>query len=223
MAMEPASFYENMPATELLKLATSYKYDGDVKEAIRCLRFFKKKPHDETSGIPISSHLRLPLYLQEAGFFDEAMKEFNDLLRGVDSYVDDVFNHQPLKIRRMLAHARNYSIYDKMRLACEREGKIDDAHKYNNLYVKHKKAHTKAIQAESVRKSTSMIKENNEHRRERKTEKSAFQSNAKLPDPSPATQNVRVTVGYSKKEIIETVLGLLIIVLIIWGIIHFLF
>ena len=118
---------------ELLKLATQYKSDGDWDKAIAALR--QAQAGMLASGVlyPAATWCRLPLYLQQAGKFDEAMQEFDFLLRDLprrarkDSGLDDKNDSRPLKNRRRLYNSIIQSdeafIRKKMELAQAREMK----------------------------------------------------------------------------------------------------
>jgi tetratricopeptide (TPR) repeat protein len=102
----------------LLKEATQKKRDGNLYGAIEVLKAAYKELDKHTSFFPIAVYLRLPLYLQEAGKSDEAWGEFNRLVLWVSSkprYSPEV---TPMELS---------SIWDKMRLVLQREGKNDYA------------------------------------------------------------------------------------------------
>jgi len=108
----------------LLREATAKKGAGDINGAIDILR---KAYHEISNGetiYPVSTFLRLPLYLQEAGRNDEAWREFNRLLtRG---YPKQGANPEIIPMDWSV-------IYDKMRLFLQREGKNDLAVRFGIL------------------------------------------------------------------------------------------
>lgn len=108
--------------SNLEKQATEFKKAKDWNSAIECL-----KKARELRGYSTD---RLPLFLQQAGLFNEAMTEFKRLLDEVDPYCASMFSHQPKTIQRGQSYHMRASIYNKMRLACEREKLLEEASKY---------------------------------------------------------------------------------------------
>ena len=109
----------------LKREATKLKDIGDWDGAIAAL----KKARDRTG----SDDLRLPVFLQQAGKFDEAIAEFNRMLSGADEQYAIEFSHQPEFIQRGQALHAKAAIYDKMRLACKRQKLSDEANRYATL------------------------------------------------------------------------------------------
>ncbi|WP_329007129.1 hypothetical protein [Pseudomonas aeruginosa] len=71
---------EKEEAARLGREATALKSSGNLGGAIRCLQEVKRLMGSNPRGYTAQQWLRLPLYLQEAGRFDEAMEEFQELL-----------------------------------------------------------------------------------------------------------------------------------------------
>lgn len=102
----------------LHKEATQHKKDEEWDEAIQKLKAARKVAYGSKTTYPVRKHLRLPLYLQQAGRMDEAVKEFKKMLRGDYPSVPD--SETMFWIQRGI-------IYDKMRLAYQREAMHDEA------------------------------------------------------------------------------------------------
>lgn len=125
-----------MDIATLHRNATALKSEGDLDGAINLLLQAKTLANQNPISCPIDSWLRLPLFLQQAGRFDEAMAEFNELLenppitREKDSPLE-------LLVLEMLTHADMCAIYDKMRLACDRENRFKESEQYEKLSKKH--------------------------------------------------------------------------------------
>jgi hypothetical protein len=82
------------------------------------------------------------VFLQQAGRFDKAMKEFNWLLKDVETRLKkaiDVVEH-PLFFESCV-HSDYAVIYDKMRMACKREKRVDDVKNYQALSEQHRLLH----------------------------------------------------------------------------------
>lgn len=107
----------------LLKEATQKKDEGDLTGAIACLREaynLMSKP-EHTIIYPMDTYLRLPIMLQQAGLYTEAIMEFRDLAYGTPRKVAKEFSHASKNKQNSLI-AMNYArIFDKMRLAAHRE------------------------------------------------------------------------------------------------------
>lgn len=126
---------------DLHREATSYK-KTDIDKAIHCLKKAKLLMK-KTEGILLAQRLRLPLFLQQAGRFDEAILEFEQLLKSAipRAEKDLAIYQEPLLIEYRV-YQDFYQIYDKMRLICERENLQERSKKYSQLGEKYKIYHT---------------------------------------------------------------------------------
>jgi hypothetical protein len=115
---------ENASADELLKVATQKRDAGDINAAIELLRRAYSEIASSHVSYPVSTFLRLPLYLQEAGCAGEAWKEFESLL--THAYPNQLRNSEVLPME----HSQ---IYDKMRLFLQREKRFDLAVRFGIL------------------------------------------------------------------------------------------
>ena len=101
----------------LLKDATANR-EQDCDSAIESLRRAYRLIDDPESE-PIETYLRLPLYLQQAGRFDEAWFEANKLLKE--------FRYSRQRLNREVLPMDHSTIYDKMRLMLQREKRFQEA------------------------------------------------------------------------------------------------
>lgn len=120
---------------ELNKQATQLK-KNDINEAIICLRKANTLL-SKTRGHTIATWLRLPLFLQQAGYFEEAMQEFDKLLTETKARNTKEFSHCTVNAIEASIYADYAHIYDKMRLACKRQKLKEEADKYAALSEKH--------------------------------------------------------------------------------------
>ena len=124
---------------ELNREATALT-DSDIQSAIA--KLFEAKliceEHDIDSGI--ERRLRLPLFLQRGGRFDEAMIEFNHLLDTTDFRVDHFLSSGSSLHKLANKHLESSKIYDKMRLACKREKRKADADYFAAKSTEHRAA-----------------------------------------------------------------------------------
>lgn len=108
-------------ADELLKEATQKKNNDDWDGAINCLREAYKQIAQSKISYPIETYLRLPLYLQQAGHYTESAAEFERLLRNLPAKIAKEFSHISKQEQNGLIGMEASIIYDKMRLASQRE------------------------------------------------------------------------------------------------------
>lgn len=80
-------------SSELLKEATQKKSDKDLDGAITCLRKAYKLMSHSNISYPIETYLRLPLYLQQAGHYNESIAEFEKLLSNSQAKIAKEFSH----------------------------------------------------------------------------------------------------------------------------------
>lgn len=109
---------DNTSADELLKMATQKRDAGDINAAIELLRKAYSRIASDSVSYPVSTFLRLPLYLREAGRTDEAWKEFEAIL--THGFPNQLSNPEVLPME----HSQ---IYEKMRLFLQRETQFDRA------------------------------------------------------------------------------------------------
>lgn len=118
---------------DLHREATTHK-KTDLNKAIACLVDAKNLMYGKDDRM-IEQWLRLPLFLQQAGRFDEAMEQFEELLDMVRPR-----NERRLSFLNNTTHVElaicsdKMRIYDKMKLACKREKLTDKASFYAGLY-----------------------------------------------------------------------------------------
>lgn len=127
--------------SDLNKRATELKRAGNMAGAVAVLRQVRALLPHSFSTVDAEAWLRLPLFLQQAGQFDEAAREFDWLLSVVDAWVASDHPDAEPAVREGFAHAHRATIYDKMRVAYKRQGKVQEAGSYGDLAQKHSDAH----------------------------------------------------------------------------------
>lgn len=86
----------------------------------------------------IDRWIRLPVFLQQAGRFDEAMQEFEKLLKEVQGRVrQETLENATENWISYQEHINYQKIYDKMRMVCKREKWADEVKKYASLATRH--------------------------------------------------------------------------------------
>lgn len=86
--------------------------------------------------------LRLPVFLQHAGRFEEAMQEFERLLAEAKSIAQkEMANTDLPTAAKRHTHLYYFHIYDKMHMVCKRQKLKDKAEEYRALSEKHKLVH----------------------------------------------------------------------------------
>ena len=109
--------------------ATALK-DKNWPEAVRLLRLAGSLDAQHQRWIETARMIRLPLFLQQAGHFDEALAEFKQLIPRVPLQLQATLGHCSKLFLRAMAHHETALIYDKMRLACKRQKRLDLASDY---------------------------------------------------------------------------------------------
>lgn len=113
--------------------ATQLKDAGNLNKAIAALQKAQNLMRRSNVANTTEGWLRLPLFLQQGGRFDEAMEEFNRLLVETDARIAKEFSHQPEFAQHGFTHHVRATIYDKMRVACKRQKLPDEVEKYKAL------------------------------------------------------------------------------------------
>ncbi|HRQ57639.1 MAG TPA: hypothetical protein PLN31_09480 [Azoarcus taiwanensis] len=121
-------------AARLKKEATQHKRNGDWGSALSCM----KKVHemwmaDGAADVAPESWAKYPLYLQQAGRYDEAMQVFRDVLARADELATRSLIDPLPFLRKGYAKHFEHVIYDKMRVAARREKRPDDAARFQAL------------------------------------------------------------------------------------------
>ncbi|WP_320415841.1 hypothetical protein [Methylomonas montana] len=117
------------------------KYKGaKLPEAVTCLQEAAKLMRQHPSNYPLDRWLRLPVVLQKAGLFDEAIEEFHRLLDEVEERVKNEAPRQRPAIRQKFAHLNYFQIYEKMSLVCKRKKLLEPAARYILLADQHYQA-----------------------------------------------------------------------------------
>ena len=120
---EPIKYVENESMPRYwLKLATAKKKERKLNEAIDCLKKAYSLMEKSDYMFSMSELLRLPLYLQVASRKEEALQEFQQLLRL--SYPNRF---------SVMQDSNRAAIYDKMRLFWKREKNSKQVFKYELL------------------------------------------------------------------------------------------
>ncbi len=125
--------------SQLHKQATGLK-NSDIFLAIDCLKRANNIIHNSGTAWDVEPLLRLPLFLQKAGLFDDAVEEFNLLLH--DAERDAVLcipeNNRTENTKKSSIHFRYWAIYDKMRVAFKRQKLIAQSEKYGQAATEHR-------------------------------------------------------------------------------------
>lgn len=114
-------------ASELLKEATRLKDEQDIDGAVSCLREAYDLINQSPIIYPTKTFLRLPLYLQQGGRYREAIHEFTRLLDNAPERIAGEFSHIAKKEQNGLLAMDRSTIFDKMRLAAQREKEYSNA------------------------------------------------------------------------------------------------
>lgn len=133
--------------------ATQHKGD-DWNAAIACLQEASDLMRRHGGYYGFDRWTRLPVFLQQAGRFDEAMREFERLLSEVEDRVKNEGSDRstPASIQKYI-HLNYQQIYDKMRMVCKRQKLLDKAAEYQALTEKHARLYEElAVKEELARR-----------------------------------------------------------------------
>lgn len=145
--VQPTASAEEQIAA-LHKQATELKSMKAWDSAIKCLEEANTLLPKVSISYPIKHFLRLPLFLQQGGYFEASMKEFQRLLNETAQRVARHTPHQKKTTPKMLAHAEYAEIYKSMGTACRREKSPELAEENVKKAAEHKAKHAQMLEAE---------------------------------------------------------------------------
>lgn len=146
---------EERAVADLHREATRHKQAKDWAAAIACLQRAQALMRTHELSNTVETWLRLPLFLQQAGRFEEAMAEFGLLLEEAKPLIARDHAHATANVRRSLLASHLARIHDKMRVACKREKLFEQAAHHEHLAEQQWAVHAKLrplIDAERKRK-----------------------------------------------------------------------
>lgn len=121
--------------------ATQFKYDEKWDKAIASLQKAQELMRESDENHTIESWLRLPIFLQQGGRFDEAMLEFSRILDELNERTAKEYSHHPKFMQIGATHHQRAAIYNKMKVACKRQKLPEEAAKYEKLNHKYLEKH----------------------------------------------------------------------------------
>lgn len=117
--------------------ATTHKV-SNWPAAVACLQEAVDLMRQHPSDYVLDRWTRLPVFMQQAGQFDEAMQEFERLLSEVEERVKQECQDRVSQAYIEYQTNRNYqTIYDKMRMVCKRQKRPDEAAKYGQHSIEY--------------------------------------------------------------------------------------
>ncbi len=140
----------NSRISVLHREATQLKDSGEWDKAIAALQEAQELMRKSDDIDTIERWLRLPIFLQQGGRFDEAMQEFNRLLDELNDRTAREFSHQPEFIQRGATHHQRAAIYNKMKVACKRQKLPEKAAKYEKLRDECLEKHQKYMEERDI-------------------------------------------------------------------------
>ncbi|MDP2430505.1 MAG: hypothetical protein Q8O33_00565 [Pseudomonadota bacterium] len=124
---------EEREVADLNREATRHKQAKDWDAAIACLQRAQALMRTHQLSNTVEIWLRLPLFLQQAGYFEESMAEFNALLSDAKPLIARDYAHATANVRRSLLSTHLARIHDKMRVACKRQKLFEAAARHERL------------------------------------------------------------------------------------------
>lgn len=198
---------------ELHKMATAFKTAKDWGGALACLNRAKYLSVTIGSAVDVQSLCRLPLFLQQAGKFEEAKFELQELFENADAFAkqqaSELNRSQALFQRKFKALFLEY-LFDKARLIYKREKELEKSEEFARM--------SKSYQ-EEVDYIDELIEQQCEIDRQEyfreETEELLNGVDLLLKETEPKST--------SKEDVKNMVVGFVGLVVIIWAIIHFVF
>ncbi|GAA0199423.1 hypothetical protein GCM10009123_03490 [Kangiella japonica] len=130
--MEPDS--NSIKVAELQRQATAYKRMGSLNKAIRLLKKSLKLIKKSSVGFDHYSFTKIIPYIQYAGRYSKLEKFVKYKIIPVMEVNNKIsFAHQNKQIQEAYYNLKLSQIYDKMRLAAQREGNLTDKERYSTL------------------------------------------------------------------------------------------
>ncbi len=123
--------YEKIAA--LHREATTHK-KVNWPAAVTCLQKAARLMREHPGNYVIDRWTRLPVFLQQAGRFEEAMQEFDQLLSEVEDRVKQESSDDASSAWiEYIVNLNHQKIYDKMHMVCKRQKNLEDAARYGGL------------------------------------------------------------------------------------------
>jgi hypothetical protein len=114
------------------------KYRGrHLPAAVICLQEAANLMRQHPSYYPLEQWLCLPMLLQQARRFDEAIEEFHRLLDETEERIKNECSRRRPAIVQKFVHLSYFQIYGKMSLACNRQKLVNQAKQYALLADQH--------------------------------------------------------------------------------------
>lgn len=123
-------FVQNPRASALIKHSTQLKRDGDMSGAIEALEDAAVAIKEGKTEFPVETHCKLPLYLQQAGRGDEAVQKFMEVLELYPPSWGKKLRRDSRGGFRGHIERQRSTVYDKLRLVLQRDGKFEEALPY---------------------------------------------------------------------------------------------
>lgn len=215
---------------ELNREATRHKDEKNWPAALSCL--FKAKELTANEYQDVQQRLRLPLFLQQAGFFDAAKHELQYLWEHTDHFISlEASGRQNLRLQKaFLKNLYLERLFDKARLIYQREKQTDQAAQCQALSEQYQSKRLEANEA---------LTQAQEQKRQTHREKypklsdetytpSAIYSRDDIiraqptenPSQEPITsfQEIQNSSSEKQKDLINTIIGLVIVLAIVYWI-----
>jgi tetratricopeptide (TPR) repeat protein len=105
----------------LLRQATAFADAKNWDEATAALRSANQRMKTSPVSYPIETWLKLPLYLQRAGQFDESVRMFDQIDAETPARVERFLGHESAQVRKQSTTKQRKVIAQKKALAARRE------------------------------------------------------------------------------------------------------
>lgn len=139
----PVAEYElpdNWDIAKLNRQATAFKTEKKWQDALLCLYQVRAVADKSREPVMIATLLRLPLFLQQAGYFEAAKYELSYLLKNMDKFIKREIKGLLCPDKQLVFYREIYfeNIYEKAALIFKREKDKETANYFADLANQHK-------------------------------------------------------------------------------------
>lgn len=135
-----AELPDNWDIAYLNRQATVFKDRKEWHQALLCLYQVRAVADKNREPVMVATLLRLPLFLQQAGYFEAAKYELSYLLKNMDKFIKREIKGLLCPDKQLVFHREIYfeNIYTKAALIFKREKDKETASYFANLANQHK-------------------------------------------------------------------------------------
>lgn len=146
--VEESQLPNNWEIASLNRQATAFKEEKQWHQALLCLYQARRVADKNREPVMIATLLRLPLFLQQAGYLEAAKYEISYLLKNMDKFIKREIKGLDCPELQLIFYREVYceQIYSKASLIFKRAKEAETADFFKNLSEIHKKQRINAFE-----------------------------------------------------------------------------